>query len=306
MEGVFEEEEDWGSPLKHMLAGAIAGTVEHCGMFPLDTIKTHMQAFQVKNIALATGAVDVEPRQTAFRNSLNNILTKRGALGLFRGLNAMILGAAPAHGVYFCTYELFKGYFGGKKGDDEYHMVAYFSAGVIATMFSEAVFTPMDAVKQRLQLGIRDYRGVVDCCVKTFRTQGILRGFYAGYTSTLVMNVPYSGTYFASYELFKKTMMPDGTHSNIVNCIAGGGAGVISAAITNPLDVARTRLQTQADVSGTSERKYLNMRHAVMTLWKEEGMRGFTSGIVPRMVFHSTSAAICWATYEYMKKILSE
>jgi solute carrier family 25 iron transporter 28/37 len=27
----------------HMLSGAIAGTVEHCAMFPLDTIKTRMQ-----------------------------------------------------------------------------------------------------------------------------------------------------------------------------------------------------------------------------------------------------------------------
>lgn len=34
-----EEEEDWGSPIKHLAAGAIAGTIEHCGMFPLDTIK---------------------------------------------------------------------------------------------------------------------------------------------------------------------------------------------------------------------------------------------------------------------------
>ena len=30
--------------LKHMLAGATAGTVEHVAMFPLDTIKTRMQA----------------------------------------------------------------------------------------------------------------------------------------------------------------------------------------------------------------------------------------------------------------------
>ena len=43
MEDFFvEEEEDWGSPTSHLLAGAIAGTVEHCGMFPLDTIKVRI------------------------------------------------------------------------------------------------------------------------------------------------------------------------------------------------------------------------------------------------------------------------
>jgi len=216
----------------------------------------------------------------------------------------MVAGAAPAHGVYFCTYELFKGVFGGKKGDNEHHPIAYFSAGVIATMFSEAVFTPMDAVKQKLQLDLREYRGVWDCCKRTYKAQGLWRGFYSGYTATLVMNVPYSGTYFASYEFFKKSLSPDGTHSNLVNCISGGAAGVLSAALTNPLDVARTRLQTQSDVIGTGQRKYLNMHQAVTLLWREEGFRGFSSGIIPRMVFHSTSAAICWATYEYMKKLL--
>ena len=199
---------------------------------------------------------------------------------------------------------MFKGYFGGKKGDGEHHPVAYFSAGIIATVFSEATFTPMDSVKQRLQLGVKDYAGVWDCCKKTYRSQGFWRGFYSGYTTTLVMNVPYSGVYFSTYELLKRLMLKDEKeHSNIVNCLAGGGAGVVSAAITNPLDVARTRLQTQLDILST--RKYNNMHHAVKILWKEEGMRGLTSGIYPRMIFHSTSAAICWVTYEYMKRILS-
>jgi hypothetical protein len=36
----FEEEEaQWGNPWHHLLAGSVAGTVEHCGMFPLDTVK---------------------------------------------------------------------------------------------------------------------------------------------------------------------------------------------------------------------------------------------------------------------------
>mgnify|MGYP005993612373 CR=1 FL=1 len=194
--------------------------------------------------------------------------------------------------------------FGGKKkGDTSYHPVAYFSAGVIATVFSEAVFTPMDTVKQKLQLGIKDYNGVIDCCRKTYKQRGIWRGFYAGYTTTLVMNVPYSGTYFASYEFLKRLLLPEGVdHSNFVNCVAGGGAGILSAALTNPLDVARTRLQTQSDVTGVI--KYNNMHHALKVLWKEEGFSALTAGIVPRMLFHSTSAAICWATYEYVKKLL--
>ena len=32
-------EDDGGPMLHHMIAGAVAGTTEHCGMFPVDTIK---------------------------------------------------------------------------------------------------------------------------------------------------------------------------------------------------------------------------------------------------------------------------
>jgi len=305
MEG-FEEEEEWGSPIAHLTAGAIAGTVEHCGMFPLDTIKTHMQAFSTRSAITSskTAGEAIGMQHLPLRETVSRIIHQRGFSGFFRGLNAMVAGAAPAHAVYFCMYELFKGYFGGKKLDNENHTVAYFSAGVVATVFSDAVFTPMDAMKQKLQLGMKDYKGVFDCCVKTFRTQGLWRGFYSGYTATLFMNIPYSGVYFASYEFFKRSLAPDRTHSNMVNCIAGGGAGILAAGLTNPLDVARTRLQTQSDVfNGT--RKYLNMHHAVKVVWREEGWRGFTPGIAPRMMFHSTSAAICWATYEYVKFVLT-
>jgi hypothetical protein len=34
-----DDDEEWGSPVAHMIAGAVAGTAEHCGMFPVDTIK---------------------------------------------------------------------------------------------------------------------------------------------------------------------------------------------------------------------------------------------------------------------------
>lgn len=231
------------------------------------------------------------------------ILAQRGVGGLFRGVGAMAAGAAPAHAVYFGSYELFKGMLGGKAVDGRRAPLAYFGAGVLATVFSDAVLTPMDAVKQKLQLGARSYAGVADCVRQTARSQGLWRGFYAGYTTTLCMNVPYSGIYFASYEFLKHRLEEGGKGSSLIHCVAGGGAGVLAACVTTPLDVAKTRLQTQADteLAGT----YRNMRHALATIWRQEGMLGLSRGILPRMAFHSTSAAICWGTYEYMKRLLS-
>jgi len=296
MEGLFEEEEEeWGSPISHLIAGGIAGTIEHCGMYPVDTIKTHIQAYGGTTQGIKKISV---PMSTTFKN----LVEKGGIVRLFRGINAIAIGAAPAHAVHFATYEEFKSLF-GKMGMNLH--ISYFIAGVIATSCSDAVFTPMDSIKQKMQLGARQYSGLFDCIVKNYRNNGIFRGFYSGYTTTLAMNIPYSGLNFTSYEFFKKFYLRGSEeHSNVINTAAGASAGIVSASLTNPLDVARTRLQTQTETQ--SYVKYRSMTQAMSTIWKEEGMRGMTSGIVPRVIFQSTSAAICWLSYEYIKKILKD
>lgn len=44
-------------------------------------------------------------------------------------------------------------------------------AGAAATVFHDAVMTPMDLVKQRLQLGY--HKGIVDCVLTVQRSEGI-------------------------------------------------------------------------------------------------------------------------------------
>jgi len=93
--------------------------------------------------------------------------------------------------------------------------------------------------------------------------------------------------------------------SHSVHFIAGGGAGMIAAGLTNPLDVAKTRLQTQGDMSVICKgKRYRGMLGTLRVIWIDEGIRGLTRGIIPRMMFHSFSASILWTTYEYFKYIL--
>jgi len=134
---------------------------------------------------------------------------------------------------------------------------------------------------------------------------------YASYTTTLLMNVPYNAIYFASYEALRK-VLKRGTERDFdafAHCVAGGGAGSVAAACTNPFDVAKTRLQIQGEqwtTVATPHKKYTGMVNTLKTIWKEEGTTGFLKGIRPRVALHSMSAAMCWITYEYMKWILTE
>eukprot|EP00211_Chloroparvula_japonica_P019399 CAMPEP_0119127042 /NCGR_PEP_ID=MMETSP1310-20130426/5738_1 /TAXON_ID=464262 /ORGANISM="Genus nov. species nov., Strain RCC2339" /LENGTH=64 /DNA_ID=CAMNT_0007117261 /DNA_START=95 /DNA_END=285 /DNA_ORIENTATION=- len=62
------------------------------------------------------------------------------------------------------------------------------------------------------------------------------------------MNVPYVAMYFAAYESLKTSIAghsKDDRSRSFVHVLSGAGAGAVAAAVTNPLDVTRTRLQTQ-------------------------------------------------------------
>ncbi|XP_021289014.1 mitoferrin-like isoform X3 [Herrania umbratica] len=227
-----------------MIAGSIAGSVEHMAMFPVDTLKTRMQAIGA--------SCSVQP--IGVRQALGSILKLEGPSGLYRGIAAMGLGAGPAHAVYFSVYELSKQAL--SRGDPNNSM-AHAASGVVATVTSDAVFTPMDMVKQRLQLKSSPYKGVADCLRRVLMEEGI-GAFYASYRTTVVMNAPFTAVHFATYEAAKRGLMevsPDSTDDErlVVHATAGAAAGGLAAAVTTPLDVVKTQLQVQLETEIRAE-----------------------------------------------------
>jgi solute carrier family 25 iron transporter 28/37 len=65
------------------------------------------------------------------------------------------------------------------------------------------------------------------------------------------MNVPFTAVHLTVYESAKKTMSGHEEESLAVQLLAGGLAGATAAAITNPLDMVKTRLQLEGVNSAT-------------------------------------------------------
>lgn len=61
------------------------------------------------------------------------------------------LAIRPAHALYFATYEAAKSTLGGDR--EGHHPVAVAAAGSVATLVNDAAMTPVDVIKQRLQVG---------------------------------------------------------------------------------------------------------------------------------------------------------
>ena len=60
------------------------------------------------------------------------------------------------------------------------------------------------------------------------------------------MNMPYSAVNVAVNESARKYISPTGVYDMKTFLLSGGIAGAVSALVTTPLDVAKTRLQTQS------------------------------------------------------------
>ncbi|CDR45864.1 CYFA0S20e01068g1_1 [Cyberlindnera fabianii] len=275
------------------VAGAFAGILEHTVMYPVDALKTRMQALN----ASKNGGNGI------FR-SIYTISSKEGWLSLWRGTSSVILGAGPAHAVYFGTYEYVKKSLIHEK-EEGHQPFRVALAGASATITSEALMNPFDVIKQRMQLAAQE--GSTSDFIRTTKNILSQEGFHALYTSyptTIAMTIPFTALNFVVYESATKILNPSGNHDPLKHCVAGGLAGGTAAALTTPLDCVKTFLQTKnlsldAKIKGTD-----SFYDATKLIYKMEGYSGFWRGLKPRIVANVPSTAICWTAYEMAKYYL--
>lgn len=255
-------------------------------MYPVDAIKTRMQVAGTSNV------------YKGIMSSISSISAAEGAMSLWRGMTSMIVGAGPAHAVYFAVYEAVKKNLGGN--DKHHHPVVTSIAGACATISSDALMNPFDVTKQRMQLQGARYKSVASCMSHIYKNEGF-SAFYVSYPTTLIMNVPFTAVNFTVYETVSKILNPDRLHDPLVHCISGGIAGASAAAVTTPLDVIKTMLQTKGTNPSPEIRQLNSFWSASKYIYATGGLKGFLRGIRPRVIANMPSTAISWTAYEMAK-----
>jgi len=287
----------------HLMAGAFAGIMEHTVMFPVDSIKTRMQMFRKGNLT------------QGILSSISKISSSEGAHALWRGVSSVVLGAGPAHAVYFSVFEASKTFLCNKLTSspqtnrivtDGNHPLIASCAGIAATVASDALMTPFDVLKQRMQAG-GDAQSSSKRLLRTakhiYTSEGIT-AFYISYPTTLFTNIPFASLNFGFYEYSSQILNPEHTYNPYLHCVAGGIAGGIAAALTNPLDCVKTALQTRGIAETENLRNVTGFSSAARVLYKEGGIGSFTRGLKPRIIFNVPATAISWTAYEMAKEIL--
>lgn len=275
----------------HMMAGAAAGMMEHCVMYPVDCVKTRMMALRP-----ASGG-----RYTNMLQAFRTIIRTEHPRVLFRGIGVVASGAGPAHALYFACYEYAKKTL---TTGDRSTVISQGAAGAIASVVHDGFMNPIDVVKQRLQMYGSPYRNAFHCIRTVCRNEGI-RAFYRSYTTQLSMNVPFQVLHFTTYEFLQDIFNYDRHYDPLSHMLSGAGAGACAAALTTPLDVAKTLLNTQEQRRTiTQEKRIRGVVNAILTIYKSQGYRGYFNGMSARVVYTMPSAAICWSVYEFFKDYL--
>ena len=78
---------------------------------------------------------------------------------------------------------------------------------------------------------------------------------------------------------------------------------MVSTTLTIPIDVVKTRLQTQA-LMPQEEARYRGVWHALREIGRTEGVRGLTKGLGARVLYLTPASAIMFASYEQYKKLM--
>ena len=253
---------------RELLSGGVAGTVTDVVLFPLDTLKTRLQA--------AEG------------------FTRAGGFkGAYKGLGAAAAGSAPGAALFFATYEESKRQLVGIQALPAplTHMLAA-SMGETAACL---VRVPTEVVKQRMQTSMRGYGSVGAAITSVLNAEGAL-GFYRGFGATLAREIPFAFVQFPIYEHLKlvgrRRLRRELSSAEAAAC--GSVAGAFAAFVTTPLDVAKTRLMLGRDREGVP---YTDMLSTLARV-RREGIAAMFAGVTPRVTWIGIGGFVFFGAYE--------
>ncbi|GAA5844134.1 hypothetical protein JCM9279_003742 [Rhodotorula babjevae] len=177
-------------------------------------------------------------------------------------------------------------------------------AGVTAGIVSTFALQPLDLLKVQLQVSTapktRSAWSNIQWGLREIVRTGGAKALYRGLTPNLVGNASSWGSYFLWYTMLKARMDGGKDHklSAGQHLLASASSGVITAVLTNPIWVVKTRMFTTA---AGQDKAYRGVTHGLATLAREEGLRGMSKGLTLAIVGVS-NGAIQFMAYEEMKK----
>jgi solute carrier family 25 citrate transporter 1 len=145
---------------------------------------------------------------------------------------------------------------------------------------------------------VRHYKGPLHCGATIVREEG-LRGLWSGATPTIMRNGTNQMCLFWAKNhmdevLWGKREGDGKTLAPVQSTVSGFLAACLGPAVTNPMDVVKTRMMAQAKAPPGAPR-YAGFFDALVRIPRDEGMLAlFWKGLLPRLMRIAPGQAIVW------------
>lgn len=215
-----------------------------------------------------------------------------------------MLPVAPAQALYMAGYKTF---LRAQPGDADSPAVQ-FVGGIAATLTQSIVMVPLEVVRQRQQTSACGVgRGSLATAVLIARVEGPL-ALYRGFGVTQAVWAPFNAVFLPLWEGGKRYgMRVNGCDSAAlpIEWELGSAlcASAIAAAISNPMDVVKTRLQVAGESNAAAPVPFRGAVHAARSIYEAEGLLGFTRGIGGRVLWVAPSTMVMFAAFDNIMKL---
>lgn len=306
-------------------AGYVSGAAGILIGNPLDLIKVRLQAGTASLTAFSFGI-----QSTSIVNRTTYTSQFPSASSLIRGATAPILGYGALNALLFVTYNRTRDLLHNtthsipSPPSQQANLWTVWLAGAIGGLATWVVSTPTELIKCRAQLSTSSTGASTwGITREILKTEGV-RGLYFGGAVTALRDSIGYGFYFWSYAFSTRLMLqkyPPSEHNEMGTeaakvLLCGGLAGVVTWASIFPLDVIKTRVQTQGFSSGgeptpllttnpvvTKERRS-SATEVAKNAYRNEGVNIFFKGLMVCSIRAFMVNAVQWAVYEWMMREL--
>ncbi|PPJ50264.1 hypothetical protein CBER1_04897 [Cercospora berteroae] len=203
-------------------------------------------------------------------------------------------------------------------------------AGGLASAVAKATVYPIDTIVTRMQVQKQlkgdkeapsaasnadaEYKDPIDAAKKIYKSEGGLKGFYAGLNSDVVKGIADSFLFFLAYNAVRDQMLKKqgGKQMSILKELSVGIlAGGISKAVTQPISNIVVRQQTAALVAARdptssttpAQSDRLSVKDVALQIRNGKGIAGFWAGYSAQLIL-TLNPAITFAVDNLLKGLV--
>jgi len=282
------------------IAGGISAAVSKTVVAPLERVKILLQ------IQDASKHIAKDQQYKGMIDCFARVNKEQGFLSFWRGNVVNVVRYFPTQALNFAFKDTYKKMFMDgldKKKDFWKFFAGNLAAGGAAGATSLLIVYPLDFARTRLGADVgkaaadREFKGLFDCIAKSYKADGIVRGLYPGFISSVQGIIIYRAIYFGAYDTAKE--MVDNPNFGTKFAIAQSVAAV-SVSIAYPFDTVRRRLMM---MSGEGEKMYKGTADCWKKIAKDEGMAAFYKGNFTNVV-RSIGCALVLVLYDELIAVL--